>query len=124
MIRTVLLGAFTSLLVISAGAEAQDRRGRSIPNGHLPPPGECRVWQRGVPPGHQAPPTNCREARREARYNGGRVVRGGRDGRNEHRGYYNRDRRDGYRNSNRRNGYSDRGRYGRCDEKDRRKGEC
>jgi hypothetical protein len=30
-----------------------------IPPGHLPPPGECRVWRRGVPPGHQPPPFRC-----------------------------------------------------------------
>jgi hypothetical protein len=29
-----------------------------IPPGHLPPPGECRVWYRGVSPGHQPPPSN------------------------------------------------------------------
>jgi hypothetical protein len=30
-----------------------------IPPGHLPPPGECRVWYPGKPPGHQPPPTKC-----------------------------------------------------------------
>lgn len=30
-----------------------------IPPGHLPPPGECRVWVPGEPPGHQAPPGSC-----------------------------------------------------------------
>lgn len=30
-----------------------------IPRGHLPPPGECRVWRPGVPPGHQPPPFRC-----------------------------------------------------------------
>lgn len=32
---------------------------RSIPPGHLPPPGKCRVWYSGRPPGHQPPPGDC-----------------------------------------------------------------
>ncbi len=30
-----------------------------IPPGHLPPPGQCRVWVPGKPPGHQARPRGC-----------------------------------------------------------------
>lgn len=30
-----------------------------IPPGHLPPPGQCRVWRPGMPPGHQDPPGDC-----------------------------------------------------------------
>lgn len=30
-----------------------------IPEGHLPAPGECRVWYPGRPPGHQPPPGRC-----------------------------------------------------------------
>lgn len=30
-----------------------------IPEGHLPPPGECRVWFPGKPAGHQPPPGKC-----------------------------------------------------------------
>lgn len=30
-----------------------------IPRGHLPPPGECRVWYPGRPSGHQPPPFRC-----------------------------------------------------------------
>ena len=36
---------------------------RSIPPGHLPPPGECRIWFPGRPAGHQPPPGSCRELR-------------------------------------------------------------
>jgi hypothetical protein len=36
-----------------------------IPEGHLPPPGECRVWFPGRPPGHQPPPGKCQRLRRE-----------------------------------------------------------
>lgn len=33
-----------------------------IPEGHLPPPGECRVWYPGKPPGQQPPPVRCDRA--------------------------------------------------------------
>ena len=36
---------------------------RSIPAGHLPPPGECRIWFPDRPAGHQPPPGSCRELR-------------------------------------------------------------
>ena len=36
------------------------RQGRTrIPNGHLPPPGECRVWYPNRPAGQQPPPFKC-----------------------------------------------------------------
>jgi len=34
-------------------------RNLGIPNGQLPPPGECRVWFPGRPPGQQPPPSRC-----------------------------------------------------------------
>lgn len=37
-----------------------------IPKGHLPPPGECKVWFPGKPPGHQPPPQSCSSAMRNA----------------------------------------------------------
>ena len=33
-----------------------------IPRGHLPPPGECRVWFPGRPPGRQPRPESCTAA--------------------------------------------------------------
>ena len=36
-----------------------------IPPGHMPPPGECRIWYPGEPPGQQPPPGNCEELRRQ-----------------------------------------------------------
>jgi hypothetical protein len=44
-----------------------DRAGPlGIPEGHLPPPGECRVWLPGRPAGQQAPPQGCDEAEADA----------------------------------------------------------
>jgi hypothetical protein len=37
-----------------------------IPPGHLPPPGQCRVWVPGQPPGHQAPARSCARIERTA----------------------------------------------------------
>src|SRR5690606_2891782 len=31
----------------------------AIPPGHMPPPGECRIWHPDRPPGHQPPPGDC-----------------------------------------------------------------
>lgn len=118
--RNVLLSGVAACLLMPAGADGQERR-RGVPNGHLPPPGECRVWQRGLPPGQQPPPTDCRSARREARFYGGRVVRGGREGRDEYRRY--RDRDDHYYRGDRGHYYGERRNF-RCDENDWRKGEC
>lgn len=39
-------------------------RACSIPPGHLPPPGECRVWYPDRSPGQQPPPGDCHELRR------------------------------------------------------------
>jgi hypothetical protein len=33
-----------------------------VPPGHLPPPGQCRVWLPNVPPGHQPAPQDCASA--------------------------------------------------------------
>lgn len=32
-----------------------------IPPGHLPEPGQCRIWYPGTPPGHQPPAGDCNE---------------------------------------------------------------
>ena len=79
------------------GRDNNERRERGpdkVPPGHLPAPGECRVWVDGVPPGRQAAPTDCATARRDAQRNGGRVVYGSdRDRRDDDR--RDDDRRDG-----------------------------
>jgi hypothetical protein len=92
------------LLSVGYSASAQGNgRGRwstqGIPPGHLPPPGECRVWYEGRPPGHQPPPTDCRTAERTVRgQRNARVVYGDdrlRDGNDRYRD--DRDRGDVYR---------------------------
>ena len=61
-----ILVALAMLLADGVALEAQGR-GRNkafrIPPGHMPPPGECRVWYPGVPPGHQPPSVACRALR-------------------------------------------------------------
>jgi len=52
--------------------EPAARRGPStaatlgIPPGHLPPPGQCRVWLPGEPPGHQPRARSCANIDRTA----------------------------------------------------------
>jgi hypothetical protein len=61
-----LMCVFTAVPVFAQDRRARDndRTSQGIPPGHLPPPGECRVWYDGRPPGQQPPPTSCREAER------------------------------------------------------------
>jgi hypothetical protein len=46
----------TGVVVRRAGVETF-----SIPPGHYPPRGMCRVWRAGLPPGQQDPPASCSE---------------------------------------------------------------
>lgn len=89
MMRTTAVLLFL-VGVTALPLSAQDRgrregRSQGIPPGHLPPPGECRVWYDGRPPGQQPPPTDCRNAERMAsRSRDARVIYGrDRDGRDD-----------------------------------------
>jgi len=46
-----------------------------IPPGHLPEPGQCRVWIPGVPPGHQGPVGDCAELASQVPLDGWLVYR-------------------------------------------------
>lgn len=48
------------------GIEVTKANGRSftIPPGHFPPPGSCRIWYPDEPPGQQPPPGSCSELER------------------------------------------------------------
>ena len=67
-IAAILLGACTTATTTTTSRPApqEQRRGNSevvhtlgIPPGHLPPPGQCRVWVQGRPPGQQARARSC-----------------------------------------------------------------
>ncbi len=58
-----VLAALAMLLADGAPLEAQGRsrhKAFRVPPGHMPAPGECRVWYQGVPPGRQPPAVPCR----------------------------------------------------------------
>lgn len=46
-----------------------------VPPGHMPPPGQCRIWFPDRPPGHQPPPGSCHELRYHVPP-GGYLIRG------------------------------------------------
>ena len=62
-----MLGSCAPLIVSRAPfpVPAPEKRGElslhalGIPNGHMPPPGSCRIWYPGRPAGQQPPPFKC-----------------------------------------------------------------
>jgi hypothetical protein len=50
-----------------------------IPPGHLPEPGQCRIWIPGVPPGHQGSPGDCAELASRVPLDGWLVYRPSKD---------------------------------------------
>lgn len=56
-----VLGGCSVAVATPAPAYSPQEEVRGIPPGHLPPPGECRVWYPGAPPGQQPPPGSCRD---------------------------------------------------------------
>ena len=62
--RLALSFAFAATVLAAAPAAAQGRArpADSVPEGHKPPAGMCRIWLPNVPPGKQAAPTDCATA--------------------------------------------------------------
>ncbi len=63
--------------------QAKQRRSTAaslgVPPGHLPPPGQCRVWVPGKPPGHQAKARTCDGIERNAAAGSWILYRPGKD---------------------------------------------
>lgn len=58
--------ALLGLLLLSACHATTPNYGRGpahVPPGHMPPPGQCRIWYPDTPPGHQPPPGPCYKLR-------------------------------------------------------------
>jgi len=93
MIMRTTLMAFVGLMAFATAGVADEGKGKSgkgkhgrddrasssyfhehghtrIPSGHMPPPGQCRIWYPDRPPGHQPPPFRCGDSH-------GRVEPGG-----------------------------------------------
>jgi hypothetical protein len=67
-LRASLAGALIALagcVVYQEPAPVYESQPVHIPPGHLPPPGQCRIWYPDRPPGHQPPPGSCRKLRHQ-----------------------------------------------------------
>jgi hypothetical protein len=57
---------FALLALGACGSPYGHRQGYGpppIPGGHMPPPGECRIWYPDLEPGQQPPPGPCAQLR-------------------------------------------------------------
>ena len=54
--------AATVLAAAPLAAQGRERPADTVPDGHKPPPGMCRIWLPNVPAGKQAAPTDCATA--------------------------------------------------------------
>jgi hypothetical protein len=77
--------AATTAITTPGIARGQVRGPDSVPPGHAPPPGMCRIWIDGVPAGQQPAPTDCATAVRNRPANG-RVIFGDDTGKKKPKG--------------------------------------
>lgn len=59
----VALGGCVAYAGPAVGPQGYPAHSYPIPEGHMPPPGECRIWFPDLPPGQQPPPGSCYELR-------------------------------------------------------------
>lgn len=68
----VILESEEGRVVIESKGTGRHHRGEApyypsevlkIPEGHMPPPGKCRIWYPERPPGQQPPPGDCENLR-------------------------------------------------------------
>lgn len=52
-------GALAGCVVYEEPHPVYQAKPVKIPPGHMPPPGQCRIWYPDRPPGHQPPPGPC-----------------------------------------------------------------
>lgn len=72
--RTVLVSSgpapkSATVAPAAKGKAAEKRRAPrklTVPPGHYPPPGQCRLWYPGRPPGQQPKPVKCSQLRGKA----------------------------------------------------------
>jgi len=55
----VAMMVLTGCVVYQEPAPVYQAKPVKIPPGHLPPPGQCRIWYPDRPPGHQPRPGPC-----------------------------------------------------------------
>lgn len=58
-VAVLLAGLVAGCVAVPQHAGVTRPEGGPVPPGHMPPPGECRIWLPNTPPGHQPPPGPC-----------------------------------------------------------------
>jgi hypothetical protein len=64
LLSALLLAALSGCTVVTPSipgvpGQVNVNRTPEIPPGHMPPPGECRIWYYDREPGQQPPPGKC-----------------------------------------------------------------